>query len=58
MLTEDTTDSVLVIEAINEKQAKRASEAVVELKDLIEKYFKVDGRIEHLTKDHPETEAL
>jgi len=58
MLTEDTTDSVLVIEAINEKQVKRASEAVVELKDLIEKYFKVDGRIEHLTKDHPETEAL
>lgn len=58
MLTEDTTDSVLVIEAINANQAKRANEAVVELKDLIEKYFKVDGRIEHLTKDHPETEEL
>ncbi|WP_338214478.1 B3/B4 domain-containing protein [Companilactobacillus muriivasis] len=58
MLTEDTTDSVLVIEAINEEQAKRANEAVIELKDLIEKYFKVDGRIEHLTKDHPETAAL
>jgi len=58
MLTEDTTDSVLVIEAINENQAKRASEAVVELKELIEKYFKVDGKIEHLTKDHPETAEL
>jgi len=58
MLTEDTTDSVLVIEAINEKQAKRASEAIVELKDLIEKYFKVDGRIELLTKDHSETASL
>ena len=47
-----------IINDFNEKQAKRASEAVVELKDLIEKYFKVDGRIEHLTKDHPETEVL
>lgn len=58
MLTEDTTDSVLVIEAINENQAKRANEAIVELKDLIEKYFKVDGRIEILTKDHQETTEL
>ncbi|MQS76350.1 B3/4 domain-containing protein [Companilactobacillus halodurans] len=55
MLTEDTTDSVLVIEAINQKQAQRAQEAIVELKELIEKYFKVDGKIEHLTKDHVET---
>jgi len=58
MLTEDTTDSVLVIEAINANQAQRANEAVIELKELIEKYFKVDGRIEYLTKDHPETDKL
>lgn len=58
MLTEDTTDSVLVVEAINEHQAKRADEAIVELKDLIEKYFKVEGRIETLTKDHSETATL
>ena len=58
MLTEDTTDSVLVVEAINEHQAKRADEAIVELKDLIEKYFKVEGRIETLTKDHSETAIL
>lgn len=58
MLTEDTTDSVLVIEAINENQAKRASEAIVELKKLIGNYFKVEGRIEHLTKSHPESKSL
>ncbi|KRK95780.1 B3/4 domain-containing protein [Companilactobacillus futsaii] len=58
MLTEDTTDSVLVVEAINEEQAKRASAAIEELKELTEKYFKVDGKIEHLTKNHPETEQL
>ncbi|MFH5811617.1 B3/4 domain-containing protein [Companilactobacillus sp. FL22-1] len=58
MLTEDTTDSVLVIEAINQKQALRANEAVVELKKLIADYFKVDGKIEHLSKEHPQTDNL
>lgn len=58
MLTEDTTDSVLVIEAINAEQAKRATEAIEELKTLTEDYFKVTGKIEHLTSDHRETAEL
>lgn len=58
MLTEETTDSVLVMESINSNQAERADEAILELKNLIEKYFKVDGRIEKLTKDHPATEEF
>lgn len=58
MLTEDTTDSVLVVEAINANQAKRANEAIVELKDLCEKYFKVDGKIQILNKENPATAEL
>lgn len=53
MLTEDTTDAVLVIEAINEDQAKRAQEAMQELQHLVEDYFGVKGEITHLTIDNP-----
>lgn len=58
MLTEDTTDSVLVVEAINANQAKRANEAIQELKELCEKYFEVDGKIQILNKENPATTEL
>ncbi|WP_373110968.1 B3/B4 domain-containing protein [Streptococcus anginosus] len=53
MLTEGTTDAVLVIEAINEDQAKRAQAAMRELQSLVEDYFGVKGEITHLTIDNP-----
>lgn len=53
MLTEGTTDAVLVIEAINEDQAKRAQAAMQELQSLVEDYFGVKGEITHLTIDNP-----
>ena len=53
MLTEDTTDAVLVIEAINEDQAKRAQAAMQELQSSVEDYFGVKGEITHLTIDNP-----
>ena len=53
MLTEGTTDAVLVIEAINEDQAKRAQAAMQELQGLVEDYFGVKGEITHLTIDNP-----
>ena len=58
MLTEETTDSVLVIESINQEQDQRAYGAIKELKQLIEDYFHVDGKIEILTKDNSETDEL
>ena len=53
MLTEGTTDAVLVIEAINEDQAKRAQVAMNELKSLVEDYFGVKGEITNLTINQP-----
>lgn len=53
MLTEGTTDAVLVIEAINEDQAKRAQAAMQELQSLVEDYFGVKGEITYLTIDNP-----
>ena len=53
MLTEGTTDAVLVIEAINEDQANRAQAAMQELQSLVEDYFGVKGEITHLTIDNP-----
>ena len=41
MLTEETKDAILVIEAINEEQASRALESMLELHTKIEKYFGV-----------------
>src|SRR5699024_1141969 len=55
MLTEDTTNAVLVIEAINADQAARASEAIQELKSLCEHYFKATGTTTRLTADHTST---
>lgn len=51
MLTEDTTDAVLVIESINKEQANRANGAVNELKQLIDSYFNTESTIKILTKN-------
>ena len=56
MLTEETRDAVLVIEAVNEEQAKRAQAAMQELQYLVEDYFDVKGEITHLTMEHPSVE--
>ena len=53
MLTEETKDAVLVIEAINEEQASRAREAMLELHTKIGKYFGVSGKNSHLTTINP-----
>lgn len=53
MLTEETKDAVLVIEAINEEQAARAQAAMKELQALVEDYFGVTGVITHLTAAQP-----
>lgn len=54
MLQETTTAAVLVIEAINDKQAQRAHAAMLELQQLIETYFKVKTSSGILTKTKPE----
>ena len=51
MLTEETTDAVLVIEAINSEQAARANEAIRELKQLVDAYFNTESAVKYLTKD-------
>ncbi|KXU02280.1 hypothetical protein SCODD09_00542 [Streptococcus constellatus] len=56
MLTEETRDAVLVIEAVNEEQAKRAQVAMQELQYLVEDYFGVKGEITHLTMERPSVE--
>lgn len=54
MLQENTTDAILVIEAINAQQAMRAKMAAAELSQLIEAYFKVKTTTATLTKKTPE----
>lgn len=56
MLTEDTTDAVLVIESINKEQAGRADQAIQELKTLIDTYFSIDSSIATLTESDPSYE--
>jgi hypothetical protein len=53
MLTQETKDAILVTEAINEEQASRAREAMLELHTKIGKYFGVSGKISHLTATNP-----
>ena len=50
MLTEDTTDAVLVIESINNEQAERANRAMDELKHLIDTYFNTESTMKILTE--------
>ena len=54
MLTEETKDAVLVIEAINAEQARRARAAMEELQDLVKDYFGVQGEPTHLTAENTE----
>lgn len=53
MLTEDTTDAVLVIESINEEQHQRADKAVRELQRLIDAYFKTESTGKKITQSNP-----
>lgn len=46
------------IEAIDPASIRRATEAINELKQLVEKYFQVTGEIKQLTKNDFETEEL
>lgn len=49
MLQETTKDAVLVIEAINPDQAKRADEAILALQTAVKDYFGVQGEIHEVT---------
>lgn len=53
MLTENTKDAVLVIEAVNPRQKVRAQEAMEALNQLIHDYFDVTGQVTHLTHQQP-----
>ena len=52
MLTEETTDAVLVIESINEDQALRAEQAMKEMKVLMNSFFQTECVITTLSKDN------
>lgn len=52
MLTEETTDAVLVIESINEDQALRAEQAMEEMKVLMNSFFQTECVITTLSKDN------
>ena len=54
MLTEETKDAVLVIEAINAEQVTRARAAMQELQDLVKDYFGVQVELTHLTAENTE----
>ena len=49
MLTEETRQAILVMEAVTEEQAERAKEAMDELKVLVKDYFGVEGKIAYLS---------
>lgn len=54
-LNDDTTNAVVVIESVNDDQAKRALEAMNQLDTAVEQYFKVQpSQVFTLTKDAPE----
>lgn len=53
MLTEETKDAILVIEAINSAQKKRALQAAQALQELIQDYFGVTGQVTHLSANQP-----
>ncbi len=49
MLTEETRQAILVMEAVTEDQVERAKEAMDELKGLVKEYFGVEGKISYLS---------
>ena len=54
MLTEDSTNIVAVMEAIDPEQIDRANQAMDQLSQLINHYFNVQpSQVFHLTKDQP-----
>ncbi len=50
MLTEDTTDAVLIMESINKEQAQRANQAMAEMKERIDSYFQTESITTTLNK--------
>ncbi|WP_125772305.1 B3/B4 domain-containing protein [Companilactobacillus furfuricola] len=54
MLTNDTTNAVLVIEAINQEQVDRSDQAIKELHKLCLDNFQVKGEVMKLTRDQTE----
>lgn len=56
-VNDDTKNAVVVIESVNEDQAKRAKEAMTKLRDLIKEHFGIEPSPVHtLTKDQPEVD--
>ena len=51
MLTEDTTNAILVMESINEEQAQRANRAMAEMKERIDYYFNTESITTILNKE-------
>ena len=49
MLTDQTTDAILVIEAINQEQRVRQAEAVTTMKERIKAEFGVDAEVDTFT---------
>jgi DNA/RNA-binding domain of Phe-tRNA-synthetase-like protein len=58
MLQETTKQAVLVIEAINEEQNQRATQAMQELKELIAQHLGVEGKTYTATKEEPEVPLI
>ena len=57
MLTEETRQAILVMEAVTEEQAGRAKEAMDELKGLVKDYFGVEGKISYLSAQEASLEV-
>lgn len=51
MLTEKTTDAILVIEAINEEQRERQAEAVVTMQQRLQAEFNVEAQVDAFIAD-------
>ena len=51
MLTEDTTNAILVMESINEEQAQRANRAMAEMKERVDYYFNTESITTILNKE-------
>ncbi|WP_027108362.1 B3/B4 domain-containing protein [Lacticigenium naphthae] len=53
MLTEETKDAVMFLEAIKATQYEQTELAANELKHLIDQYFQIESRLHCLTKEQP-----
>ncbi|MEW4353974.1 phenylalanine--tRNA ligase beta subunit-related protein [Streptococcus pneumoniae] len=58
MLTEETTDAILVIESINVHQAERMHQGLEELQKQVEAYFGVETEMIYLTAENPQVELV